>query len=111
MFADKVFSVPDLTPESLSWLDIRPGCNSLELPLKLEMASTHVFRQCTSNSTGRETSNKRLPGSIVRPYMKAMGEITGFKQVARPYCLRYAAAAAFDQNGTFSTHHLLLDDR
>ncbi|KAF2184210.1 hypothetical protein K469DRAFT_689528 [Zopfia rhizophila CBS 207.26] len=36
------------------------------------------------------------------PYMKKMGEITGFKQVARPYCLRYGSRKAFDKDGNIS---------
>ncbi|KAF2193597.1 C2H2 finger domain protein [Zopfia rhizophila CBS 207.26] len=102
MFADDVFSTPGLAPEHLSQLDIRPGCNALELPLKPEMAHTYVFRQCTPTSTGWTISNNRLPDSTIRPHMKDMGEITGFKQVARPYCLRYGSGKAFDKNGNIS---------
>jgi hypothetical protein len=103
MFADDVFprrkGAPRLTPEHLSQLDIRPGCNSLELPLKPEVADTYVFRQCTSTPTGWKMTEKRLPDSTLRPHMKDIGEITGFKEVTRPYCLRYGAGKAFDQDG------------
>lgn len=103
MFADDVFprlkGTPKLTPEHLSQLDIRPGCNALELPLKADMADTYVFRQCTPNPTGWTISEKRLPDSTLRPHLKDIGEITGLKEVARPYCLRYGSGKAFDQDG------------
>jgi hypothetical protein len=33
--------------------------------------------------------------------MKKIGQITGFKQVARPYALRYGAGKAFNENGYY----------
>ena len=103
MFADDVFSplegVPKLAPEHLSQLDIRPGCNQLELPLRPEVADTYVFRQCEPTLTGWTIGETRLPDSTLRPHMKYIGEIAGFKQVARPYSLRYGSGNALDQNG------------
>ena len=43
--------------------------------------------------------NDRLPYSTIKAHMKDVGEITEFKDVARPYCLRYGAANAFDKDG------------
>lgn len=100
MFADNVFSIPDLTPERLFQLDIRPECNSLDVPIKEEMANLCVFRQYKRTATKRIISNERLPYSTLKTHMKDVGEITGFKDVARPYCLRYGAANAFDKDGT-----------
>ncbi|OCK73812.1 C2H2 finger domain protein [Lepidopterella palustris CBS 459.81] len=103
MFADNVFITPSLQSyEDLSKLDIRPGCNALQLPLKPEMADTYVFRQCVPTSTGWKISNNPLPDSTIRPSIKKIGEITGFLQVARPYCLRYGSGKAFDENGNIS---------
>ncbi|KAF2012894.1 hypothetical protein BU24DRAFT_425506 [Aaosphaeria arxii CBS 175.79] len=102
MFADKVFQIPELTPENIYWLDIRPGCNSLVLPIKPEMRDVYVFRKCTSTESGCVISKDRLPGATLRVHLKDVGEIAGFKQVARPYCLRYGAGNAFDQDGNTS---------
>jgi hypothetical protein len=100
MFADDVFSIPDLTPERLFKLDIRPECNSLEVPIREEVADLCVFRQYKRTATKRIITNERLPYSVLKTHMKDVGEITGFKDVARPYCLRYGAANAFDKDGT-----------
>jgi hypothetical protein len=45
-------------------------------------------------------TNEQLPYHVLKAHMKDIGEITGFKDVARPYCLRYGAANAFDKDGT-----------
>ena len=100
MFADNVFSIPDLTLERLFQLDIRPGCNALDVPIKQEMADLCVFRRYEKTATKRIITNDRLPYSALKAHMRDVGEITGFKDVARPYCLRYGAANAFDKDGT-----------
>ena len=100
MFADNVFSIPDLTPERLFQLDIRPGCNALDVPIKEEMADLCVFRRYEKTATKRIITNNRLPYSALKAHMRDVGEITGFKDVARPYCLRYGGANAFDKDGT-----------
>jgi hypothetical protein len=107
MFADNAFLKPDLTDgltlENIYQLDIRPGCNVLELPLNPEMADMYVFRQCTPTPTGLTVTNDRLPYSTLKPHMKDMGGIAGFREVARPYCLRYVSGKAFDKDGTNRT--------
>lgn len=100
MFADNAFSIPELTPEHLFQLDIRPGCKSLEVPIKEEMAELCIFRQYKRTATKCMISSERLPYSTLKAHMKDVGEITGFKDVAKPYCLRYGAANAFDKDGT-----------
>ncbi|PZD23864.1 DUF3435 domain containing protein [Pyrenophora tritici-repentis] len=102
MFADNVFSIPDLTPERLFRLDIRPECNSLEVPIRKEVADLCVFRRYRQTATKRTITNEQLPYPTLKTQMKDVGEITGFKDVARPYCLRYGAANAFDKDGNTS---------
>ncbi|KAF2180940.1 C2H2 finger domain protein [Zopfia rhizophila CBS 207.26] len=102
MFADKVFSIPELTPENIYDLDIRPGCNSLPVPQNPEKADMYVFRRCVSTPTGYTVSNDLLPDYTVRSDLKKAGEISGFKQVVMPYRTRYGSGAAFNKDGTIS---------
>ena len=94
---------PNLTsPEQLSKLDIPPGCNALPLPLDPRMDDVYVFRQSVRTLTGWEISpDLPLQYSTLSPWIKTLGEITGFLQVARPYCLQYGAGKAFDENSKF----------
>jgi hypothetical protein len=100
MFADNVFSIPELTPEGLFKLDIRPECNSLDVPIRKEVADLCVFRRYEQTTTKSIITDKPLPYHTIKTHMKDVGEITGFRDVARPYCLRYGAANAFDKDGT-----------
>ncbi|CAG5188954.1 uncharacterized protein ALTATR162_LOCUS12066 [Alternaria atra] len=102
MFADKVFSISELTPENLFTLDIPPGCYSLEVPIREEVADLCVFRRYKQTATERTISSERLPYHTLKKHMQDVGEITGFKDVARPYCLRYGSANAFDKDGNTS---------
>lgn len=101
MFDDQVFEAPNLTSaEKLSMLDIEPGLNQLQLPLKPEMADVPVFRSVIRTLYGWAISpTKPLTYSVVRSSMVKIGQITGFKQVTRPYALRYGAGKAFNENG------------
>lgn len=101
MFDDQVFEAPNLTSaEKLSMLDIESGLNQLQLPLKPEMADVPVFRGVIRTLYGWAISpTKPLTYSIVRSSMVKIGQITGFKQVTRPYALRYGAGKAFNENG------------
>jgi hypothetical protein len=101
MFADEVFSVPNLTPQNLYTLDIRPGCNALEIPIKSEMEDMYVFRKCESTGTKRVTSNQRLPYSTLKAHMEQVGKITGFSGIIKPYDLRYGSGNAFDKDGMY----------
>jgi hypothetical protein len=101
MFADKVFSNSELTPELLLQLKIRDGCHSLEVPLKEEMKDVYVFRKCGSTAMNLITTRERLPYPTIKAQMQDVGEITGFKQIAKPYCLRYGSGNAFDADGRY----------
>lgn len=103
MFDDKAFAAPNLmSPEQLSILEIEPGCNQLSLPLKPEMDDVPVFRSVMKTMYGWAISpSKPLTYSVVRSSMRRLGQITGFKQVTRPYALRYGAGKAFNENGQY----------
>ena len=101
IFADRAFKAPNLTsPEQLAKLYVEPGRNELPLPLRSDMDNIPVFRKAVKTLHGWEISpNLQLPYSTVAPWMKKLGAITGFRQISRPYTLRYAAGKAFDDNG------------
>jgi hypothetical protein len=93
---------PHLTSaEELSKLDIEPGRNQLPLPLDPKFDNTPVFRKVDSTTDGFAISDTDpLPYGSIYWAMKTLGQITGFKQIARPYALRYGAGKAFNENGT-----------
>ena len=102
MFADNVFSIPDLTPQRLFQLDIRPECNALEVPIKEEIADLCVFRRYEQTATQCRISKERLSYSVLKTHMKDVGEIAGFRDITRSYNLRYGLSNAFDNDGTCS---------
>lgn len=101
IFDDQAFLAPNLTsPEGLSELDIVPGRNQLELPLKPEKDNVPVFRRAIRTLQGWAISrNEALSYAFLNSNMKKIGQITGFKQVTRPYALRYGAGKAFNEHG------------
>jgi uncharacterized protein DUF3435 len=102
IFDNQAFAAPSLTsPERLSELDIEPGQNQLPLPLDPELDNIPVFRQAIKTLHGWALSpTKPLTYSVLWSSMKKLGQITGFKQITRPYALRYGAGKAFNENGT-----------
>jgi hypothetical protein len=103
LLADKAFAAPNLTSaEQLSLLDIEPGCNQLQLLLNPEKDNIPVFRKSVQTLYGSEISpDKPLPYATLTPWIKRIGVLTAFPQVARPYCLRYGAGNAFNQSGSY----------
>ena len=69
------------------------------MPIRDEVADLCVFRRHEQTTTKRKISNERLPYATLKKCMQDVGEITGFKGVAKPYNLRYGAANAFDKDG------------
>jgi hypothetical protein len=102
IFADNAFLAPTLTSaEQLSRLDIRPGTNQLEIPLKPSMSNIPIFRKSIATAYGNEISpDKPLPYTTLRPLLKTIGILCGLLHILRPYCLRYGAGNAFNQSGT-----------
>jgi hypothetical protein len=101
IFADQAFAASRLiSPEQLSRLTIPLGRNELPLPLRSTMDNIPVFRKAIKTLHGWEISpDQPLPYSTIAPWMKKLGAITGFRQIARPYTLRYGAGKAFDNSG------------
>lgn len=86
-------------PEKLYRLRVLDGLGEQELKLKDEILDQNVFCQAVREADGlRIALEKGLTGSWLRYRMKRGGEITGFAEVAKPYCLRYGAAKAFNDS-------------
>jgi hypothetical protein len=107
LFADHAFARVNgkevlMSAEQLLYLYIPPECN--KLPLLIDPALDHVplFRQSVRTLQGIAISaNGPLLYSTLLPWVKKMGELTGFRQVARPYSLRYGAGKALDSSGMY----------
>ncbi|KAF2818073.1 hypothetical protein CC86DRAFT_337582 [Ophiobolus disseminans] len=104
LFCDRAFAAYNLTsPEELSRLTIPPGRNELPLRLNPTLDNVPVFRKAVRTLHGWDISpNEPLPYSTLLPWIRTLGEVTGFAQVTRPYSLRYAGGKAFNENGNVS---------
>ncbi|RAL06608.1 DUF3435 domain-containing protein [Aspergillus homomorphus CBS 101889] len=86
-------------PENLYNLGVLDGLGEQELKLKDEILDQFVFCQALRESDGfRIALEEQLAEGALRYRMKRGGEITGFEQVTKPYCLRYGAAKAFNDS-------------
>jgi len=101
LFSDRAFAASNLTsPEELSRLTIPRGRNELPLCLKRTLDNVPVFRKAVRTLHGWDISpDEPLPYSTLLPWIRTLGEVTGFAQVTRPYSLRYAGGKAFNENG------------
>lgn len=101
LFHDQAFAAEHLTtPEALSRLTIPKGLNQLPLPLKKSLDDIPVFRKAIRTLYGWKISEKeRLPYHTLLAIMKALGVITGFEQICRPYSLRYNGGKEMNENG------------
>jgi hypothetical protein len=106
LFHDRAFAAQSLTtPEALSRLTIPPDLKQLALPLRKDLDYVPVFRQAVRTPFGWEISkDKRLPYQTLLSDMKALGTITSFEQICRPYSLRYNGGAVLNKNGEFDEH-------
>ena len=104
LFHDQAFAAYNLTSqEELSRLYIEPGRNELPLRLNKKLDNIPVFRKAVRTPNGWAISDDEpLPYSTLLPWIRALGQITGFAQVTRPYSLRYGAGKAFNENGKLS---------
>ncbi|CAI7602552.1 unnamed protein product [Penicillium pancosmium] len=86
-------------PEKLYRLRVLDGLGQQELKLKDEILDDYVFCQSLREPDGfRIALDQELTDGWLRYRMKRAGLITGFAEVARPYCLRYGAAKAFNDS-------------
>ncbi|KAF2844126.1 C2H2 finger domain protein [Plenodomus tracheiphilus IPT5] len=104
LFCNRAFAAYNLTsPEDLSRLSIPQGRNELSLGLDPTLDDIPVFRKAVRTLHGWEISpNEPFPYSTLLPWLRTLGEVTGFAQVTRPYSLRYAGGKAFNENGNVS---------
>ncbi|CAN9242336.1 unnamed protein product [Alternaria alternata] len=104
LFYDRAFAAYNLTsPEELSRLTIPRGRNELPLHLNHMLDNVPVFRKAMRTAHGWDISpHEPLPYSTLLPWVRTLGEVTGFAQVTRPYSLRYAGGKAFNENGNVS---------
>ena len=66
-------------------LHFKPGRNELRLPLRADLDSIPVFRRSIKTFHGYEVSpDQPLRYSTLLSWIKDLGAITGFQQVARP---------------------------
>lgn len=101
LFCDQAFAAYNLvSAEELSRLTIPPGRDELPLRLKQSLDNIPVFRKAVRTVHGWDISpDEPLPYATLLPWIRKLGEITGFAQVTRPYSLRYAGGKAFNENG------------
>lgn len=101
LFRDRAFAAYNLTSqEELSRLCIPPSRNELPLRLDKELDDIPVFRKAVRTLDGWAVSpDEPLPYSTLLPWIRMLGQITGFAQVTRPYSLRYGGGKAFNENG------------
>ncbi len=106
LFANEAFEAPGLTsPEQLHVLDIHPEEQELPLPLKKSLNKMFVFRKAIATLAGYEMSEEGIPYSTMAPWIKRIGELTGFKFSTIAYNLRYNAASEFDKSGRYTCLH------
>jgi hypothetical protein len=103
LFCDRAFAPYNLTSsEELSRLTILIGRNELPLRLNWMLDSILVFQRAVRTlHDWNISSNKPLLYSTLLPWIRTLGEVTGFAQVTRSYLLRYAGRKAFNENGKF----------
>ncbi|KAF2031734.1 hypothetical protein EK21DRAFT_99467 [Setomelanomma holmii] len=104
LFCDRAFAAYNLvSAEELSRLTIPPGRDELRLHLNQSLDNIPVFRKAVRTLHGWDISpDEPLSYSTLLPWIRTLGEITGFAQVTRPYSLRYAGGKAFNENGNVS---------
>ncbi|CAG8076243.1 unnamed protein product [Penicillium salamii] len=90
-------------PEKLYRLRVLHGLGEQELKLKDEILDQNVFCHALREPGGiRIAPEEKLTKGWLNYRMKRGGEITGFAEVAKPYCLRYGAAKAFNDSPNVS---------
>ncbi|KAK9847394.1 hypothetical protein MYU51_019501 [Penicillium brevicompactum] len=91
-------------PEKLYRLRVLHGLGEQELKLKDEILDQNVFCHALREPGGiRIAPEEKLTKGWLNYRMKRGGEITGFAEVAKPYCLRYGAAKAFNDSPDVSS--------
>lgn len=83
-------------------LRVPDGKGQQEVKLKDKLLDKYVFCQVDRETTGYQiVLEKRMTGSTLRSQMRRVGEITGFEDIVKPYCLRYAGAKTFNNSSQY----------
>jgi hypothetical protein len=83
-------------------LRVPDGKGQQEVQLQDALLDKYVFCQVDREITGyRIVLEKRMTASTLRSQMRRVGQITGFEDVVKPYCLRYAGAKAFNNSSQY----------
>lgn len=98
LFHIRAFKSPSIDcPESL--YSLKAPLGEQKLPLRNDLLDQYVFCQAIRECDGiRIALEERLSDGALRYRLKRGGEITGFEQVTKPYCIRYGAAKAFNDS-------------
>ena len=100
LFKVLAFKSPSIdSAEKLYSLGILDGLNEQVLPLRKELDNDFIFCQAVREAYGVRIAHEvQLISASVRYRMKKGGEITGFSQVTKPYCLRDGAVKGLNES-------------
>ncbi|OJD20357.1 hypothetical protein ACJ73_08309 [Blastomyces percursus] len=108
LFADRAFALLGgervlTSARQLIDLKIPEGINQLELHLDPALDDVPVFRKSERTLEGIEISaTEALTYATIKLWIKRIGEIAAFRDIVRPYSLRYGAGKALDDSGHIS---------
>ncbi|OJD22915.1 hypothetical protein ACJ73_05741 [Blastomyces percursus] len=75
----------------------------LELPLDPALDNIPVFRKSERTlEQVKISTTEALTYGTIKPWIKSIGEISAFREILRPYSLRYGAGKALDNSGHIS---------
>jgi hypothetical protein len=100
LFKARAFKSPSIdSPERVYSLDVLDGLNEQQLPLREALDEEFVFCQAVRGADGVRIAHElQLSSDSVRYRMKKGGQITGFAEVTKPYCLRDGAAKGLNES-------------
>ncbi|EGC46846.1 C2H2 finger domain-containing protein [Histoplasma capsulatum var. duboisii H88] len=108
LFADRAFAPLDgervlTSARQLIDLKIPDDTYQIELHLDPALNEVPVFRRSERTMERIEISaTEALTYSTIRPWIRRVGELSAFRDIVRPYSLRYGAGKALDNSGHVS---------
>ncbi|OJD28093.1 hypothetical protein ACJ73_00490 [Blastomyces percursus] len=108
LFADRAFALLGgerilTSARQLIDLKIPEGINQLKLHLDPALDDVPVIRKSERTLEGIEISaTEALTYATIKLWIKRIGEIAAFRDIVRPYSLRYGAGKALDDSGHIS---------
>ena len=100
LFKIRAFDSPSIdSPQKLYSLNVLNGLNEQPLPLREAIDDDFVFCRAVRAVCGiRIAPELKSTSAWIRYRMKKGGEITGFPQVTKPYCLRDGSAKGLNES-------------